>query len=36
MAKNTVTFELGGRVEIRDLEKGINSISSPHFRLDAK
>ena len=23
MAKNTVTFELGGRVEIRDLEKGI-------------
>ena len=23
MAKNTVTFELGGRVEIQDLEKGI-------------
>ena len=23
MAKNTVTFELGGRVEIRDLENGI-------------
>ena len=26
MAKNTVTFELGGRVEIQDLEKGITAF----------